>query len=277
MTDHLFETLRPVHLFAELGKGSLRVVGTATSQTRVEISGRDADQVVVHQDGDQVSVVAPRQRGGLFSGDGNRIDVVVTVPTDSDLTARSGSADIEVSGRIAGGHVKSGSGHVRVDTTVAALAVETGSGNVRVDCSAADLRVKSGSGDVLLVDLAATATSAVSTGSGDVLVGTNRGPVVVKTGSGDLQVREAEADVSLSTGSGDLVVELARRGRLSAKSASGDVQVAIPGGIPVWTDISTVSGSIRSNLAGTGEPRDGADHVEVRAKTVSGDVVLTEL
>ena len=43
----------------------------------------------------------------------------------------------------------------------------------------------------------------------------------------------------------------------------------------MWTDISTVSGAIRSNLEGAGEPAEGADHVELRAKTVSGDIVLT--
>ena len=40
--------------------------------------------------------------------------------------------------------------------------------------------------------------------------------------------------------------------------------------------MSTVSGRIRSDLTGAGEPEDGADYVELRAKTVSGDVVLTE-
>jgi hypothetical protein len=47
--------------------------------------------------------------------------------------------------------------------------------------------------------------------------------------------------------------------------------------VPVWTDIATVSGEIRSNLTGAGKPEDGADHVELRAKTVSGDIVLTEI
>ena len=55
------------------------------------------------------------------------------------------------------------------------------------------------------------------------------------------------------------------------------MHVGVPAGVPVWTDITTVSGEIRSNLTGAGEPRDGADHVEVRASTVSGDVVLTEV
>jgi hypothetical protein len=44
----------------------------------------------------------------------------------------------------------------------------------------------------------------------------------------------------------------------------------------VWTDITTVTGQIQSSLQGAGQPQEGQDHVEVRAKTVSGDVVLTE-
>jgi DUF4097 and DUF4098 domain-containing protein YvlB len=123
----------------------------------------------------------------------------------------------------------------------------------------------------------AASAVAVSTGSGDVAIGTSGGPTVVKTGSGDLTVADAHADVAMTTGSGDLVIRSAHRGRVSVKGASGDVRLGIPAGIPVWTDISTVSGEIHSNLNGAGQPEEGADHVEVRAKTVSGDVVLTEV
>ena len=274
MTEHHFETHRPVRLFTEIGKGSVKVEATDTTETHVLIAGRDAEHVTVSQDGDQITVVAPKARGGIFGGD-NRLDVAITLPTDSLVVIRTGSADIDVTGTIGGGELKSGSGNVRIDTTAAATVIQTGSGDIRVESTQADLRVKSGSGDVLLLDLAASAV--VSTGSGDVKVGTTHGPVVVKTGSGDLEVREAGADVSMSTGSGDLVVGTAHRGRLTAKGASGDIQVGIPAGVPVWTDIATVSGAIRSNLNGAGEPAAGADHVEVRAKTVSGDIVLTEI
>jgi DUF4097 and DUF4098 domain-containing protein YvlB len=273
MAEHHFETHRPVRLFTEIGKGTVKVVAAATTESHVEVTGRDADQVFVQQDGDQISVVAPKQRGGLFGGD-SRLDVVITIPTDSHVVLRTGSADIDVTGTVGGGQVRSGSGDVRIDTSGGPLVVDTGSGNVHVRSTEAELRVKSGSGDVVLLDLAAA--SQISTGSGDVRIGTSRGPVVVKTGSGDLEVREAEADLSLSTGSGDLAVGTARRGRLTAKGASGDIQVGIPAGVPVWTDISTVSGAIRSTLSGAGEPVEGADHVELRAKTVSGDVVLIE-
>lgn len=274
MTEHHFETHRPVHLFAEIGKGSVKVVATDTTETHVEIAGRDADQVEVRQDGEQVSVVAPRLRGGFLGGD-SRLDVVVTLPTHSDVAVRTGSASITVEGTVGTGQLKSGSGDVEVDAADRALVVETGSGDISVDHARSDLKVKSGSGDVAVGE--ATAAVVVSTGSGDVQLRTTHGPTAVKTGSGDLVVREAGGDVSLTTGSGDLVVETARRGRMVAKAASGDVRVGIPAGVPVWTDISTVSGAIRSNLTGAGEPAEGADHVEVRAKTVSGDVVLTEV
>src|SRR6185503_20017800 len=100
-----------------------------------------------------------------------------------------------------------------------------------------------------------------STGSGDVAIGTAAGPSVVKTGSGDLSVAESLTDVTLTTGSGDLVVSAARNGRVSARGASGDVRVGVPAGLPVWTDVSTVSGSLRSEIESAGEARAGEDHL----------------
>jgi len=43
------------------------------------------------------------------------------------------------------------------------------------------------------------------------------------------------------------------------------------------TDITTVTGTIRSDLQGAGQPQEGQDHIEVRAKTVSGDIALSEV
>jgi len=81
----------------------------------------------------------------------------------------------------------------------------------------------------------------------------------------------------MATGSGDFLLDHAKRGRITAKGASGDVVVGIPTGVPVWTDLTTVSGRIRSSLEGAGQPDEGQDHVELRAKTVSGDIVLNQV
>jgi DUF4097 and DUF4098 domain-containing protein YvlB len=89
-------------------------------------------------------------------------------------------------------------------------------------------------------------------------------------------VRDAQADVELSTASGDLVVELMRRGQLAAKNVSGDIRVGIPAGTPVWTDVSSMTGHIRSSLQSAGQPAEGQDYVELRAKTISGDILLEQ-
>lgn len=274
MTQHQFETPRPVSLYVELGKGSVRLHATDTAESRVEITGRDAADVVVEQRDDQLSVIAPRQRSGFLSGEA-ALHIVVTVPAGSDLAVKTGSADIDCRGPFAAGRLKSGSGDIRVETLTGSTTIETGAGDVRVEEARDELRVKSGSGDVH-VDRS-SGEVVVSTGSGDVQVGANSAPAVVKTGSGDVKVLQAAHDVSMSTGSGDLHIATATRGRLTAKGASGNVRIGIPAGIPVWTDISTVTGRIHSTLQGAGQPEEGADHIEVRAKLVTGDVVLTEL
>lgn len=270
MSEYAFEGSGPVELVVELGRGSVRVRAAETTGVEVRIEGRGADQVQVEQHGRRITVIAPRHRH-LFGGDPS-LHLDVTVPEDSDLAIRTGSADVTVEGRVGSGRLRSGSGDLRVESLGGPGTIESGSGDVRIDAALGDVRVKSGSGEVELGRTSAAVV--VSTGSGDVTIAQPEGPTSVKTGSGDLVVQEASADVALSTGSGDLAVALARRGRITVHGASGDVRVGVPEGLPVWTDITTVSGEIRSGLTGAGEPAAGQDHLEVRATTVSGDVVL---
>lgn len=274
MTMHRFETRQSVRLLTEIGKGSVKVVATETAETIVEITGRDADQVRVSQDGDQILVIGPKQHHGLLGGD-TRLDAVITVPSASDIAVRTGSGDITIVGSVAETHLKSGSGDLMVDTATGAMVLDTGSGDIRVGRAGDDVKARSGSGDVLVAEAAAVVE--VSTGSGDVQLGTTRGATAVKTGSGDIKVGDASTDVTLKTGSGDLTIATARRGRITVEGASGDAHVGVPAGIPVWTDISTVTGRIRSSLRGAGQPADGADHLEIRARMVTGDIVLTEI
>jgi DUF4097 and DUF4098 domain-containing protein YvlB len=274
MSSYEFESHEPVDLYVEIGKGSVTVNTSDTTATTVDVQGREADQVMVRQDGNQVSVIAPQTRSGLFGSEPSYA-VTVTLPESSNATIKTGSADITLDGAFGYGQIKSGSGDCRLATFAGPLTVETGSGDIDVQHAGADLRVKSGSGDV---DINQTdATAVVSTGSGDVKIGTTNGPSVIKTGSGDLEIGRALEGVSMSTGSGDMRIHTATKGKFSAKGASGDVQIGIPAGVPVWTDLTTVSGEIHSNLRGAGQPEPGSDYIELRAKTVSGDIQLVEV
>jgi DUF4097 and DUF4098 domain-containing protein YvlB len=272
MPEYRFETHSPVNLVVEISKGNVNVRCTDTTESTVLVEGKHADDVAVEQRGDSIIVTEPG-RGRIF-GD-NALRVEVTVPEGSNPAVRTGSADIQLEGLVGHAQARSGSGDVSIDTVDGHLLVETGSGEIRVEEVRGSLKVKSGSGDVEIGE--AGGTSSISTGSGDVSLENAHGSTVVKTGSGDLSVEKAHADTSFSTGSGDVSIDHVLRGRVTVKGASGDVSIGVQGGVPVWTDITTVSGTIRSDLQGAGQPQEGQDHIEVRAKTVSGDIALSEI
>jgi len=269
-----FSTPNPVSLYVEVGSGGVTLHTDETDQTSVDVNGRNADAVIVEQRGDEIVVIARQGRGGFFGSSGD-LDVHVSLPHFSKVTTKLGSADLRAMGRLGQSMIRSGSGDVEIEDVDGDLVVESGSGDLGVDRITGDLRVKSGSGDVTVQRVAGDAS--IATGSGDVELETAGGAVEVKSGSGDLRVREAQQDVALSTASGDLVVDRMSRGQLAAKNVSGDITVGIPAGIPVWTDITSMTGSVRSDLEGAGEPDEGEDYVELRARTVSGDVYLEQL
>lgn len=269
MPEYTFETPEPVQLYVENGSGTIDVSAGDVTRTEVRVEGRNAGQVEVFRDRGQVSVLAPKARG-IF-GD-QQIDMDIVVPAGSALVVRSGSADLRVTGEVAATKIKSGSGEVSLERVTGIASIDTGSGDITLAEAGDQLKVRSGSGDFAADRLDGMTT--ISTGSGDIRVERAAAPVVVKTGSGDLDIAQADADVSMTTGSGDTVVRRFARGKITSKGASGDVRIGVPPGTPVWTDISSVSGRVHSGLEGVGEPEPGADYVEVRATTVSGDVHL---
>jgi DUF4097 and DUF4098 domain-containing protein YvlB len=270
-----FPTPTPVHLFVENGAGRIAVTASAVassgSTSTVRATGARAAEVTVLQDGDRISVRAPKWRTGFFGGD-QSLDIEVEVPADSHLVVKAGSADVEVVGRVGTVRVKAGSGGARVEQVGGTAVIDTGSGDVALGEVAGDLRIRSGSGAVVVQSAAGAAS--ISSGSGAVRIGYAARPVTVKTGSGDLEILESDGDVASTSGSGSVTVRRARRGRISAKGASGNVLVGVPAGTPVWTDIATVTGRVSSTLPPVGQPEPGADHVELRVTTVSGDIAL---
>lgn len=271
MSQHTFETHGPIKLYVDLERGDVRLWAADTTESTVTCTGHGADEVAVSQDGEVISVIGPRSRSGFLRNPPS-IAVEVRVPTGSDVQIKTGSADVDASGTFGTGRVKTGSGDLQLEEFLGAAELQTGSGDIELTRAGGETRVQSGSGDIRVDD--ARDELIVSTGSGDVLVGHALGAATLKTGSGDLRVRRAETDVTLSAGTGDLVIEHAARGVLNLKGASSDVVVGVPAGLPVYSDVSTVTGSVHSEIQGVGAPEEGQDHLEVHAKTVSGDVTL---
>ncbi len=115
----------------------------------------------------------------------------------------------------------------------------------------------------------------VQTASGDLDVQVARGPVKAGSASGDVSIGEAHDNVSVNTVSGDQDHGAVYRGVVSAHAVSGDISVAVRRGAGAYLDCTTVSGDTSSELDLDASGPDGeGPQVEIRAKTVSGDIKI---
>lgn len=269
--DHTFDTPEPVELAIEVGPGTVAVRAVDTTKTAVRITGKDADRFVVEQHGRQISISSPRRwTVGLDLGL-NSLQIEVQVPRGSDLHARFGSADLRTYGDLGNVQIKSGSGDLIVDTA-GHVDISTGSGDVGVQHPGDDATIRTGSGDVAVA--VASGGLSFTSGSGDLTVAQATGPVATKTGSGGVVIHELTGDATVTTASGDVTVRRMGSGAVRARTASGDITLGATSGTPVWTDATSVSGSVDSQLEHMGSPQDGQPFVEWHARSVSGSILL---
>lgn len=184
--------------------------------------------------------------------------IQISAPSNSSITARSGSADIAVTGVAAGVDAATGSGQIRAQRCTGAAEVRTGSGDVRLGTVLGRLRARTGSGEVDVNSLEGT-----------------DGGSTVQTGSGDVRLGAVKHDLSARTGSGDVTVIDACAGGLELTTGSGQLRVGIHPGVLAELDVSSGSGWARSDLPVGGAPVEGSVALRVRARTGSGDALVT--
>jgi DUF4097 and DUF4098 domain-containing protein YvlB len=153
------------------------------------------------------------------------------------------------------------------------VTVSTASGDAEVRHAGGDLIVKSASGDVDAGHVGGDAT--VNTASGEVRLGFVGGAINVNAVSGDVEIGEAASESRVTTVSGDQQHEAVSTGNVTAQSVSGDIMIAVRRGSRVYLDCNTLSGDTSSELDMTGEPAADGPLIEIKAKTVSGDIRIT--
>ncbi len=257
-----FDVQGPTEVEVRLNAGDIQVDPTLDGRVEVELLAHDdeAQQLVddarVELQGNRVLVDVPRKSGGfsfgnLFGRQG--ITCRVRCPEGSLLTVRTRSADLTVRGAIGGMNVATASGDVEADRVLGGLNVKSASGDIGVRVVDAGVNVQ--------------------TASGDVALGAVRGSINVNTASGDVTINEADDNVNVNTVSGDQEHGAVMRGNVSAHSVSGDVRIGVRRGSKVYLDCTTVSGDTSSELEVSPEaPATDGPLVEIRAKTVSGDI-----
>lgn len=263
-----FEVSGPVEVDVRLASGEVEIDATLEGRVEVELTGHDDEsraqaeeaRVELSEHGTPKLHVEVQQRRsglglGMLFGRGG-VTCRVRCPASSRLTARTKSADVAAHGILGGANVATASGDVELDRVAEGASVKTASGDVSAREVGGSLNVQTASGD-LSVDVV-------------------RGPVVTASASGDVEIGEAYDDVKVNTVSGDQRHRAVMRGNVGAHSVSGDVEIGVRRGSRVWLDCNTVSGDTSSELELSSEAPDGdGPLVEIRAKTVSGDIKIT--
>lgn len=262
-----YDTPEPIVLVVEQKTGTLEVVATDTTVTRLVADGNAAEHLQVRQEGGAVLV---RQPSGLLGTAGWQLGLRVELPTRSNLRVHAAATDVRTTGLLGTVAVETGSGEVSLEAAESGFEVHTGSGNVRL--GRGDAHVRSGSGDVWIGEADVVACSV---GSGDVTVDQAR-EIGAKSGSGDVRIGRVEGDARLHSSSGDVTVEELWRGEAHVSTASGDVRLGIAAGVPVWLQVDTVTGDVQSDLVERGRPAEGQEYLALHLRTVSGDIVLRE-
>ncbi len=283
-------------VFVEHGGAQGQTSVTLTAATAVDLSGVEA-----RAEGRDITVVVPAlkasdgsgfgfsfQIGNFTIGAGGsvpvRLDVLVGEGADLDL--KLGGGDIVVDGRSGELRAHSGGGDVRFDDA-GEVVVHTGGGDIRagrategnLDTAGGDIsidslgegRVHSGGGDV---HVGAIASGTIKTGGGDIHVGRTEGDVTVSTGGGDVRMDSCRGTTEVSTGAGDVSAHVVS-GSWHARSGAGDIIVTVPAGVPVWQDLSSPLGDVTSRIGGRGEPAEGQSHIEITARTGTGDISVS--
>jgi len=260
-----FEVAGPIEVDVQLAIGDIRVDRASEGTVEVELVAHSpeaqelVDEARVELRGSQLVVEVPQRRGGfsfkdLFGGRG--IDCRIACAEGSSLRVRSKSADVAVTIDLAGADIATASGDARLEN---------------VD---GDLSFKAASGDLTAGNVGGRASA--STASGDITLRLVGGNVNANSASGDVVVESAGGDARANTASGDVTLDAVMEGEVNVNSASGDVHIGVRRGSTAFLDCSTVSGDARSELDMSGdEPRGDGPLVHVKARTVSGDIVIT--
>lgn len=244
MSQFTFSVGNQPSLDVRVSSGRLDLAPAPDGQVFIDVSGSGAAHVVVEQSADTVSIREERR--------GRTVNIRAAIPGGTNLEVAVASLNI-VS---------------RVD--LGRVVARTASGDI--DLGQADsVELKTASGDVK-VDTCASRCDIVSA-SGDVRIHLVAGDLSVSTASGDVGVERAEGRVEVKTASGDIRINRCSGNSVEATSMSGDVDLGLPEGTRVEAEIDSLSGDV---VLPSRRPPSGDTerNLKLRAKTVSGDVVV---
>lgn len=286
MPSSSFDTPSAITVVLDLYVADVRVVASERANTVVEVRPSDpgkasdikaVENTRVEYDAATrtLSLVTrkPRGRFANFSRRPESIDVAIHLPTDSDVRGEADLGDYRTEGLLGTVALKTGLGAVRVAES-GALTVHTGHGEITVAGASGSAEVHSGSGAIRIGSVDGTAD--VSVRNGTIRFGVVTGPANLKVANGALSVDRALSDITATSSNGEVRIGEVVRGKVSATTRNGRVDVGVRDGSAAWLELNTTLGRVYNELAASDAPDEAepVDRVEVRASTKLGDIVI---
>ena len=223
-----------------------------------------------------LSIISRKPRSRFVNFSSKRpesINVVIQLPTDSDVRGEAEVGDFQSDGALGTVALKTDLGVVRLAET-GPLNLRGGVGEITVEAVGGSAVVHSASNDIRIG--AVDGTADISADNGKVRVGLVTGPAEIKVANGSVSVDRALSDITAGSSNGEVRIGEVVRGKVSATSKNGGVEVGIREGSAAWLELKTGVGRVYNELAtaeapGADEP---VDKVEVHASTKLGDVTI---
>lgn len=283
-----FNTPSPIAVSLDLYVADVRFAVSDRTDTIVEVRPRDPNKVadikaaentrVEYDDAARtLSIVSKKPRNRFVNFSSKRpesIDVVIQLPTDSDVRGEAELGDFQSDGVLGTVVLKTDMGAVRLAET-GPLNLRNSLGGITVEGVSGSAEVHIGSSDIRIG--AVDGTADVSTGNGKVRVGVVTGPANVKASNGSVSVDRALSDITAASSNGEVRVGEVVRGTVSATSKNGSVEVGVREGSAAWLELETGVGRVYNELASADAPEEGepVDKVEVHASTKLGDITIS--
>lgn len=259
-----FDTPKPISVELELGVGDLRVAASDRADTVVEVEPSDpakpsdvtaAKKTRVEYANGVLQIKAPKGwKRYSFRGGGESVDVLIELPTGSQLHGEAAVAALRCTGTLGDCRYKTGGSDIAIEQIGGSAELTTGTGSVSVNRIGGSARVKNANGDTWI---------------GEVV-----GDLQVKAANGKIAVDHACAAVSAKTANGDILLDEVAGGAIVAETACGKVDVAVRPGVAAWLDLHSGFGHVRNFLDAGQQPGASDETVEVRARTSFGDITV---
>ncbi|GAA2004034.1 DUF4097 family beta strand repeat-containing protein [Nocardiopsis rhodophaea] len=258
-----FATSEPITAEVDLLAGAVQINAGDRSDTTVEVRPRDAAKDADVRAAEQIQI---EYAGGrlLVKDPGNTVlgsmlrkgmaDVTVDLPRGSLLHAHARHANIRCEGDLGAAEITTSSGNIALDRLT---------GNAELTASDGWVRAHEIDGRAV-----------IKTSSGAITLGTVSGKLRMNTAHGHISAQRALESVHARATHGSARIGEVVRGRVDIETSYGEIEVGVREGTAAWLDAASKHGALSSSLEAAEGPGTAEETVEVRARSVYGDIVV---